>query len=203
MMKRLLIALLLVLTTGQMMAQIRLPERPNRPKYVDHSEKTSGFWCTVEANAGTYITFKESVKPAQKAGLTVACGYMVNEFFKIGAGVGANYYFNNNDQIRYSSIKHTVPVFVDMRGNLTSQEVRNFVPYWSFDIGAAVHDGFFVAPTIGMKFGEMRDSWLLGLTVCLQQIDKHWTDENKQFSPHGKTSPEMLSFIGLKVGYEF
>jgi hypothetical protein len=202
-MKRVLIALLLVLTTGQMMAQIRLPERPNRPKYVDHSEKTNGFWCTVEANVGTFVTFKEGIKGAQKAGLTVAGGYMVNEFFKIGAGLGGNYYFNDSEQIRNTSMKYNMPIFLDMRGNLTSQEVRNFVPYWSFDIGVAVHDGFFAAPTIGMRFGEMRDSWLLGLTVCFQQLDKHWTETDKQFAPHGKVSPEMLSFIGLKVGYEF
>ena len=206
MMKRVLIALLLVLTTGQMMAQIRLPERPNRPRYVDHSETTSGFWCAAEANVGSSILFKDGVKDAQRAGISFIGGYMVNEFLKLGVGIGGNYYFANNDELRSTSIEYTMPIYLDVRGNMTSQESRNFLPYWSIDIGGAVRDGFFFSPTIGMKFGEIRDSWLIGISYNLQQI-KNWTDKDLLIPngrpTHGKTTPETVSFVSIKVGYEF
>ena len=203
-MKRVLIALLLVLTTGQMMAQIRLPERPNRPRYVDHSETTSGFWCAVEANVGSSILFKDGVDDAQRAGLSFIGGYMVNEYLKIGLGLGGYNYYKNNEQLRSTSIEWTMPIYLDLRGNMTSQESRNFLPYWSVDIGGAVRDGFFFSPTVGMKFGEIRDSWLIGISYNLQQI-KNWTvlDVNAHRTPHGKTTPETVSFVSIKVGYEF
>lgn len=203
-MKKALLTLLLVLTTGQIIAQnnIRLPERPNRPRYVDHSENEDGFWCAVEANGGSSILFKDGVKDAQKVGLSFQFGYMFNEFLKVGVGLGGNYYCTNNNELRSTSIEWTMPLYLDFRGNMLSQEVRNFVPYWSIDVGGAIRDGFFFSPTIGMKFGEKRDSWLLGLSYSIQQI-KNWTDDNKKFSPHGMTTPETASFVSIKVGYEF
>ena len=193
-----------MLTVGQVFAQrpVRLPDRPNRPAYVDHSELDNGFWCAVEANGGTSILFKDGVDDAQRAGLSVVGGYMINEFLKLGLGIGGNCYVNNNDQLRSTSIKWTMPVYIDLRGNMLSQESRNFVPYWSMDIGGAIRDGFFLSPTIGMKFGEKRDSWLLGLSYSVQQI-KNWADKNKKDSPHGLTTPELTSFVSIKLGYEF
>ena len=202
MIKKVIFIIALVLTAGEMSAQIRLPERPNRPRYVDHSETTSGFWCAAEANIGSSILFKDGVKDAQRAGLSFVGGYMVNEFLKIGLGIGGLCYFNKNDDLRSTDIKWTMPIYFDIRGNMTSQESRNFLPYWSVDIGAAVRDGFFFSPTIGMKFGEIRDSWLIGISYSIQQI-KNWTDQNKKFSPHGQTTPETVSFVSIKLGYEF
>ena len=203
MIKKTLLSLLLLLTVGQVFAQrpVRLPERPtNRPAYRDHAELDNGFWCAVEANGGTSILFKDGVDDAQRAGLSFTGGYMVNEFLKLGLGIGGNCYVNNNDQLRNTSIKWTMPLFIDLRGNMLSQEVRNFVPYWSVDIGGAIRDGFFFSPTIGMKFGEKRDSWLLGLNYNIQQI-KNWTKDNR--NANGQTTPEMVSFVSIKVGYEF
>ena len=203
MIKKVLLSLVLVLTVGQVFAQrpVRLPERPtNRPAYRDHAELDNGFWCAVEAYGGTSILFKDGVDDAQRAGLSFTGGYMVNEFLKLGLGIGGNCYVNNNDQLRSTSIKWTMPLFIDLRGNLLSQEVRNFVPYWSVDIGGAIRDGFFFSPTIGMKFGEKRDSWLLGLNYNIQQI-KNWTKDNR--NANGQTTPEMVSFVSIKVGYEF
>ena len=98
------------------MAQVRLPERPNRPQYVDHSELDNGFWCAIEGKVGSSIQF--NANNAQRAGLTFTGGYMVNEYLKIGFGVGANYYFNHNDRLRDTNILWNVPIYFDIRGNL-------------------------------------------------------------------------------------
>ena len=188
-MKRILFSLLLTLVTGQMMAQVRLPERPNRPQYVDHSELDNGFWCAIEGKVGSSIQF--NANNAQRAGLTFTGGYMVNEYLKIGFGVGANYYFNHNDRLRDTNILWNVPIYFDIRGNLLSQEIRDFVPYWSIDIGAMIRDGFFFSPTFGFRFGEKRNSWLLGLNFTVQRINNI------------PTEPETICFLGIIVGYEF
>ncbi len=189
--KKILLAFLLLFTTGQMFAQrnIRLPERPNRPAYIDHSEKDDGFWCALEGNVGSSIVFNHD--NAVRAGLSFIGGYMVNEYLKLGLGIGGNCYATNNDVIRDTSIEWTMPLFFDARGNIVTQETRNFVPYWSVDVGAAIRDGFFFSPTIGMRIGQKRDSWLLGISYTVQQIDAI------------ANYPETISVVSLKLGYEF
>ena len=192
-MKKTVMTFLFLLTVGQVFAQgdVRLPQRPTRAAYVDHTLDNSGFWGALEANGGTSLVFGDGKSNAQRAGLSFVGGYMINEYFKIGLGLGGNYYFNGNDKLRDTDIKFNIPVFVDFRGNLVSQEVRNFVPYWSVDVGVMARDGFFFSPTIGMKFGELHNSWLLGLSYTIQEIKNR------------KPNPEAVSFIALKVGYEF
>lgn len=179
------------LMISQALAQnnIRLPEKPNRMAYVDHTEKESGFWCAIESNAGSSIVFNHA--NFQRVGLTYTGGYMVSEYLKFGLGMGANYYFNNNSHARNTKIGVTMPIFLDVRGNLVSQEVRNFVPYWSLDFGGAIRDGFFMSPTIGMRFGQKRDSWLLGLSYTLNRID------------NAPCYPQSVSSFAIKFGYEF
>ncbi len=187
---RKIILFVLLSTSMQLVAQngIRLPERPNRQKYVEHSELRSGFWLAVEANGGSSILFNHT--NAQRAGAAVVAGYMFSEYLKVGAGVGANFYVNNNQVMRTKNMT-TLPVFVDVRGTLVSMEVRNVVPYWSFDVGGAVEDGFFFSPTIGMRTGSMRSAFLFGVSYTLQRI------------PNQENFPEIVSFMSLKLGYEF
>jgi len=189
--KKIIFAFLLLFTTGQLYAQrnIRLPERPNRPAYIDHSEKDDGFWCALEGNVGSSIVFNHD--NTVRAGLSFIGGYMVNEYLKLGLGIGGNCYTTNNDVIRDTSIEWTMPLYFDARGNIVTQETRNFVPYWSVDIGGAIRDGFFFSPTIGMRIGQKRDSWLLGLSYTVQQIDAI------------ANYPETISIVSLKLGYEF
>jgi hypothetical protein len=182
---------MLLFGVGQTMAQndVRLPQRPNRPAYHYHTQSDNGFWCAIEAQGGSSVIFDK--KNAVRAGVSVLGGYMVNEFFKLGLGLGGSCYLTHNDVLRDNDVAWTVPVFVDLRGNFGSQEVRNCVPYWSMDFGAVVNDGVFFSPTIGLRFGEKRNSWLLGLNYTISQID------NK------KPYPSSVSFVSLKAGFEF
>jgi hypothetical protein len=168
-------------------AQISVPDRPNRPSYLDHSGQDSGFWLAGEATAGSTIMFDNT--NTLRSGLAVVGGYMMNEYLKFGVGLGVNIYLVNNKKVRVDEdIPFTLPLFLDVRGNLISQEDREVVPYWSFDIGGAIRDGFFLSPTIGLRIGEKRDSWLVGLSYGLNSV---------------RTVDGMVSTLALKVGYEF
>jgi hypothetical protein len=191
--KKILLGLMLLLGVSQAFAQndVRLPQRPNRPAYHDHTQLESGFWCAVEAQGGSSILFDK--RNAVRAGVSVVGGYMFNEFIKIGMGLGGNCYLTHNDVMRDNSVAWTMPLYVDLRGNFASQDVRNCVPYWSVDFGAAINDGVFISPTIGLRFGETRNSWLLGLSYTVSQIDN-----NKS-----RDYPATVGFASLKVGFEF
>jgi hypothetical protein len=189
--KAIILALTLLLGVGQALAQndVRLPQRPNRPVYHDHTQLDNGFWCAVEANVGTSVIMDK--KNTQRGGLSVVGGYIFSEFMKVGIGFGGNGYFTHNNEVRKSDIAWSFPVYVDLRGNFASQEVRNCVPYWSLDFGGAVRDGVFLSPTVGLRFGEKRNSWLLGLSYTVSQID------------NAPGYPEGVSFVSLKGGFEF
>ena len=188
-----LLGLMLLVGVGQTMAQndVRLPQRPNRPAYHDHTQLDNGFWCAVEAQGGSSVICDKT--NAVRAGASFIGGYMFNEFFKIGMGLGGNCYLTHNDVMRDNDVAWTLPVYVDMRGNFASQEVRNCVPYWSLDFGAAVNDGVFLSPTVGLRFGEKRNSWLLGVSYTVSQID------NNKVTGY----PSSVSFVSLKAGFEF
>lgn len=188
-MKKILFVLSFVLAMHQVSAQIRLPDRPNRPSYIDHTDEDCGFWMAGEAHVGSTIMLKNT--NALRSGVAVVGGYMVNEFIKVGVGLGVNVYALNNNKIRDTDIPFTMPLFFDFRGVFMTQEVRNLVPYWSCDIGGAIRDGFFFSPTIGLRIGEKRDSWLIGLSCGLNSI---------------KNKPNIdstISSMSLKIGYEF
>jgi hypothetical protein len=82
-------------------------------------------------------------------------------------------------------------LYADFRGNIISQQDRSLVPYWSFDIGAEIRNGFFFSPTIGVRIGEGRSSFLVGLNYRYGSV-KTWKDDN-----------DMRSMFALKLGYEF
>ena len=187
--KTFLLLAMAMLTIGYAYAQIHLPEKPKQHKYVDYTEHDNGFWYAIEGNAGSSLIFRHT--NFQRVGLTFAGGYMVNEHLKLGLGLGGNYYVNNNRNARDTKNAFTMPIYFDIRGNMVSQTVRNFVPYWSFDIGGAVGDGFFMSPTVGMRFGQKRDSWLLGIAYTFNRIDNN------------PGYPKTVNSFALKFGYEF
>lgn len=168
---------------------IRLPERPNRSKYVDYSEQEHGFWCAVEVAGGSGVDIHNT--NMQVVSGTFTGGYRFSEYIRVGLGIGGRCYVNNNDARRDEKSLFTLPLFANARGNFISQTSRDIVPYWSFDIGGVVWDGFFFSPTVGLRLGEKRDAWLLGISYSFNTI---------KALPDTRTTG---NFMMLKVGYEF
>lgn len=163
-----IITLLLAILTVTIQAQeIRMPQMPKKKPYKDLSMQEKGFWFAVEAGAGS--TAESGMKNAQIATATVTGGYRFSEFLKIGAGVGGGYYFNNSD-IRSSSERVNIPVFLNVRGNIMTQEYQTAVPYWAFSAGSRINDGTFFSPAIGFRFGEHRSSFIMAVRYEYGQI---------------------------------
>jgi len=167
---------------------VRLPQKPKTTNYTDHSLMNTGFWCSVELETGSSVMFNK--KNLQVCGVSYIGGFRFNEFLRAGVGFGGRYYFNNNE-CRNTDNKWTFPIFINIRGNIISQEARTAVPYWSMSIGSAVRDGFFVSPTIGYRFGELRDSWLIGLSYSYNVMNLP------------KERGTGYNSLLLRVGYEF
>lgn len=178
--------------------RISYGEKPTIPteyepgRYVDYTEFTQGFWCSVELQ-GAYSCHIEN----NNGGLTeldIVGGYRFNEYFRLGFGLGARYYFNN-EKIRHSDIEWSFPIFLNARGNIIPAEHRSIVPYYSVDLGGTIRDGVMFRPTIGVRFGEPRSAFLVGITYLGQSL--------KAPIEVGKYERDYTSFVGLKLGYEF
>lgn len=155
--------------------------------YRDYKFYDRGFWASVETEGG-YLLSKNN--DAGYAELHFVGGYRLNEHLKVGLGFGARYYINNK-VMRYKDYKWSFPLFADVRGNIIPELNRSIVPYYSAEFGAAINDGMFVRPAIGVRFGEPRSSFTLAITYMAQKL---------------KLTPEhysTTSFIGLKAGWEF
>lgn len=192
-----LLGILLLSSSSSLWAQynkVNLPEKPNRPQYVDHTQCEKGFWCAAEFEGGSTVMLNHC--NMQSAQITYTAGYRFNEFLKIGAGVGSKYYVSNNDRRRGVANSWTFPIYANIRGNLISQVDRSMVPYWSVNIGSVINDGFFVSPSLGLRFGEQRNSWMLGVSYSYNQIKT-----KKLEAP--ATKLKSTSALLLHVGYEF
>lgn len=165
---------------------IVMPKAENTNKYVDYSQLDKGFFIAPEVQA-SYSCLSENNMIGVELG--VVGGYRFNEYLRVGLGLGARYYINDN--VRYQNSLWAMPIYANIRGNIISMEHRHIIPYYSFDIGATIGDGFFFRPTIGLRFGEPRSAFLLGVTYWCQNI-KFNSGRNK-----------LTSFFGLKLGYEF
>lgn len=178
---------------------VRLPQRPNRPSYQKHELKESGFWCTLEVAGGSTVTVnKDNMQPVE---LSYTAGYRINEFLKVGAGVGGMMYVNGGDDCRNSSSDWTFPIFAHLRGNIISGVDRDFVPFYSFSIGGAIRDGFFMQPSLGLRFGSERSSFTLALSYQLRDVAE-WDKKAENLGLHAAT-PSMRSMLLLRLGYEF
>ena len=175
--------------------EVILPQKPHRATYVDHTQSETGFWCSAEVEGGSTVMLNHV--NMQAAQLTYTGGYRFNEYLKVGAGFGVKYYINNNSHRRGKANSCTFPLYVNVRGNFLSQAERSMVPYWSVSVGNVFKDGFFFSPSVGLRFGEQRNSWLVGLSYSLNHINT----DRLEVPP--ATRLETTSSLMLHVGYEF
>lgn len=176
----------------------RLPEiNPNKSEENRiYTENQTGFFCAGEF-VGAYSCRLENSNFGFLE-LDAIGGYRFNEYLNVGAGVGARYYFANNN-VRYSSAKWAGPLFIDIRGQFIPHLYRNYVPYYSFDIGGTIRDGFMLRPTLGLRIGEPRSAFLIGIAYTGQNLTSYkWGEAGQK-----KKKDRFVSFITLKVGYQF
>ena len=191
-MKKIVLLLAAFILAPYIYAQnVRLPEKPKPQRFKDFSVEQSGVWYAAEISAASSIILNHD--NVQRSFLTFTVGYRLNEFLRGGVGLGVNCYFNGNEKVRGTVNKWTMPVFLNLRGNIVSQDARGVVPYWSLDGGALLGDGYFISPTIGIRIGQHRNSFLIGLNYAIGDID----------TSKGEIYSNPVNFLGLKLGYEF
>lgn len=188
-MKRIVICTLTIFVLLSGFAQDRIIKMPEKPvQQINIAQEDDGYWCSIEFNGGS--TLMEQMKNIALINLEFTNGYRFSQYLKVGAGIGVTYYPNNSN-VRSRDKKLSMPLFLNVRGNILSDETRQSVPYWSFNVGTSLPDGFFMTPTIGLRIGEERSALLLGLSYTLR---------------HFKSYPENISgYSGamFKIGYEF
>ncbi len=166
--------------------------------HKDYSKYEKGFFFASEAQGGYSLT-------GSGKGLGLVCvnltgGYRFSEYLRTGIGIGPRCYFDNHDEsgcdglMRNASGKVGLAMFVNARGNFIPSDYRTVVPYWSVNIGGTFPDGFLMNPTVGVRIGEKRSAFLLGLAYTMQGIRNKKDSEIK----HSSTS-----FLMLNLGYEF
>ncbi len=171
--------------------QVIVPEKPNRKEYVDFTMQEKGWWCSADLSCGMSLLSSDPNLPLQ---LEFVTGYRFSEFFRIGAGLGVRCYAIHNEAREPMRNGETslvsIPVFLNVRGNILSQNVRMVAPYWSFDLGYCVNDGFFYSPTLGIRVGQQRNNFIVGLSFTGQMIKKV------------NVGNFHCSMLSLKIGYE-
>lgn len=169
----------------------RIPTIGNDPTQTQLSEAETGFWIASEVMGGYSVHLYH-----RNMGITefdVTAGYRFNEFFRVGAGTGLRYYINSSNIRRHSS-GFGMPLFVTARGNMIHAKYRNVVPYWGFEFGCAFPDGIMFRPTVGLRFGDPRHAWILGLSYMGQDI---------AMTKLGVKEKRLSNFFLLRFGYEF
>lgn len=202
MVRKVITALMIICTLSPSFSQDkvvkRLPEIKKKKvdQYHNYAEYQTGFFCAAELAGGYSCRLEKSNFGFLE--LDAVGGYRFNEYLNVGAGIGARYYFANN-LIRYSTAKWAGPMFIDVRGQFIPHQFRNYVPYYSFDIGATIRDGFMLRPTLGLRIGEPRSAFLIGISYTGQNLTSFQCDElGKKMKKN-----RFVSFITLKVGYQF
>lgn len=166
----------------------KLPPVGTDPSLSDYSVSGTGFWAAAQLS-GAYSAFlgKHNTPITE---LDAVVGYRFNQWLRVGVGIGARYYIENS-RLRDNSVKWSMPLYLNVRGNILDDTYRTVVPYYSVDLGGAVRDGFMARPTIGLRIGQPRSSFLVGVTYTAQKL-RYVTGSNR-----------FVSFVGLTLGYEY
>lgn len=173
---------------------VKIPYERGKNDHRNYSTYSSGFFFAVEGNGGYSLNLSNSNIGFGE--IDLVGGYRFNDFFRLGAGFGPRYYFGP-ENARSNVARWAMPLYLNVRGNFIPSEYRDVVPYYSFDIGTTFPDGFMFRPTIGIRVGEQRSAFLLGVSYTGQQL------KNADVDKDGKLKHKFTSFLSIKVGYEF
>ena len=173
--------------------------KKNDPAQREYSQYGSGFWFSAEAGGGYSLNTAKGLNNTAFAEVDLYGGYRFNEHFKAGLGLGGRYYFNP-EILRRTSHNWAMPIMLNFRGNLIPQDYRTVVPFYSVDFGVSVTDAFMFRPTIGIRCGEPRSAFRLGVSYMLQNM-RGWKLDS--YTSVYEASTRSVSFVALKIGYEF
>lgn len=155
---------------------------------ADYFTYERGFWVAGEFRPSYTLLMSSSNSSVME--LDVTGGYRFNDFVRIGIGFGGRYYINS-DRIRKGNINWSFPIYANIRGNFIPTGYRDVVPYYSVDFGGSIRDGLMWRPTIGIRVGQQRSAFLLGLTYTGQSLINNHNDRI------------YCSMLGLTLGYEY
>lgn len=187
----------------------QLESWPQAPKsrYVDHAEKTKGFWAAADMMFGANVEHELGISGSMPLDLQFTFGYRFSELLQVGVGGGFRYYFNNdrarcphNSKGEYEDYGWTFPVYAQARGLFYSGQSRTVVPFWQLSVGHTFNDGFLCSPAVGLRFGSAeRHHFNLGLHYTAQ-----WTMRNHDAYGDGHLCNfGPLHILQLRVGYQF
>lgn len=155
---------------------------------TDYSECDYGFWIRGRIGASYTLFLTQHCSPFTE--IDVAAGYRFSQYLKVGIGFGGRLYLQN-DRLRARTDKWSFPVFATVEGNFVDDTYRTVVPYYSFDAGAAIRDGFMMRPGVGLRIGSKRSAIIFGLNYTGQVLN-YKTNKSR-----------FVSAVGISVGYEF
>lgn len=189
-MRNILSVCVLLLSLGGIHAQdrvIKMPETPAKTHNIA-DEGGSQFWCAIEVDGGS--TAMENKKNVAMVGATYTMGYRFSQYLKVGIGLGALYYPNSKN-VRDTENHLAMPLFLNARGNILSDDTRRPVPFWSVNVGTSIPDGGFLSPSVGLRIGEKRNAFLISLGYTLRHLKSY------------RENISNYSGALLKLGYEF
>ncbi len=158
------------------------------PNLRDMADNDTGFWFSPQLSGGYTLFLSKHCSPWSE--LDLAGGYRFSQYLKVGIGIGGRYYFDNS-KLRKSDIGWSFPIYATVRGNFIPETYRTVVPYYSCDLGGAIRDGFMWRPTFGIRVGQARSAFLVGISYIGQSL-KYWNGDGK-----------YVSSLGLTIGYEY
>ena len=167
-------ALMMIPALAQNHTGYTLPDEPKRAKYIDFPSQDKGLWFAAQLTPALFLG-----REGFNIQADLIAGYRFGEFFKVGAGISPGILAG----------RFKLPVYLDLRGNIISQESRMAVPYWSLDAGYTISSycpGVYVSPTVGVRVGMPRNDFIAGLTYILQGVPG-----------------TALHGVGLRLGFEF
>lgn len=172
----------------------RIPKRSHKDlSTVSYRDNNTGWWWSGEFSTGYSVRFGKPIRNnVAFAELDFTTGYRFSEYFRVGPGVGLRYYFPAH-KLRLKDYPLSVPIYLNIRGQFESSVYRRVVPYYSLDVGTSITDGLMIRPTIGLRFGALRGSFLIGVSYLGQTMKTYEKPDSENF----------ISFACVRLGYEF